>query len=102
MNIDQFKSTKHLVTKGYSQQPSIDFNKIFVLIVCMNTIRIILAFDAQLKLQVYQLDVKSTFLNRKIEEVYVEQPSGYEVQGKEDKMYYLKKALYRPKQASRT
>lgn len=68
----------------------------------METIRTVLALAAQLKLQVYQLDVKSAFLNGEIEEeVYVEQPQGYKVQGEEDKVYRLKKALYGLKQAPR-
>ena len=68
----------------------------------METIRTALALATQLKLQVYQLDVKSAFLNGEIEEeVYVEQPQGYKVQGEEDKVYRLKKALYGLKQAPR-
>ena len=61
-----------------------------------------LAIAAQMELPVYQLDVKSAFLNGELEEeVYVEQPCGYEVQGKEDKIYRLRKALYGLKQAPR-
>ena len=46
------------------------------------------------------MDVKSTFLNGVLkEEVYVEQPSGYEVVGEENKVYRLKRALYGLKQA---
>ncbi|KAL0461980.1 UNVERIFIED_CONTAM: Retrovirus-related Pol polyprotein from transposon TNT 1-94 [Sesamum latifolium] len=61
----------------------------------METIRIVLAISALLGLPVYQLDVKSAFLNGELEEeVYVEQPTGYIVQGKEEKAYRLRKALY--------
>ena len=49
----------------------------------------------------YQINVKSPFLNGKLEEVYVEQPQGYEVPGQEDKVYILKKALYGLNQAPR-
>lgn len=57
----------------------------------METIQIVLALAAQMELNVFQLDVKSTFLNGEIEEeVYVEQqPKGYEVKGEENKVYRL-------------
>ena len=68
----------------------------------METIRIVLALAAQLEVNVFQLDVKSAFLNGELEEeVYVEQPQGFEVKGKEEKVYRLRKALYRLKQAPR-
>ena len=68
----------------------------------METIRTVLALAAQQELQVFQLDVKSAFLNDELEEeVYVEQPQGYVVEGKEHKVYQLKKALYGLKQAPR-
>ena len=71
------KHKARLVTKGYSQLPGVDFKETFSPVVHMETIRIVLALTAQLKLQVYQLDVKSAFLNGEIEEeVYVEQPQG--------------------------
>jgi hypothetical protein len=66
----------------------------------MGSITIVLALSAQLQLQVFQLDVKTTFLNGELqEEVYVQQPPRYELKGKEEKVYRLYKALYRLKQA---
>jgi hypothetical protein len=54
-------------------------------------------------LKVYQLDVKSVFLNGYLqEEIYIEQPRGFEVKGQEEKVYLLKKAFYGLKQAYRT
>ena len=62
----------------------------------------IIAIAAQHKWKVYQMDGKSTFLNGVLkEEAYVEQPPGYEVVGEENKVYRLKRALYRLKQAPR-
>ncbi|KAL0289849.1 UNVERIFIED_CONTAM: hypothetical protein Sangu_2600600 [Sesamum angustifolium] len=69
----------------------------------MESIHIVLTISAQLGLPIYQLDVKSTFLNGGLEEeVYVEQPTGYIVQGKDEKVYRFKKSLYELKQAPRT
>ena len=96
------KHKARLVAKGYSQQPGIDFNETFAPVARIQTIRTILALAAQLELDVFQLDVKSAFLNGELEEeVYVKQPQGYEVKGKEDKVYRLQKALYGLKQAPR-
>ena len=64
-----------MVTRGFTQQPDIDFNETFAPITCMDTVRTILVIAAQNKWHVYQMDVKSTFLNGYLEEeVYVEQP----------------------------
>ena len=68
----------------------------------METMHAVIAIAAQHKWKVYQMDVKSTFLNGVLkEEVYVEQPPGYEVVGEEHKVYRLKRALYGFKQAPR-
>ena len=68
----------------------------------METMRAVLSIAAQHKLKVYQMDVKSTFLNGVfMEEVYVEQPLGYEKGGQEHKVCILKKTLYGLKQAPR-
>ena len=68
----------------------------------LDTIRLVLAVAAQKGWKVFQLDVKSAFLHGVLqEEIYVEQPEGFVVQGKEDKVYLLKKALYGLKQAPR-
>eukprot|EP00253_Pinus_taeda_P010859 PITA_10859 len=68
----------------------------------METVRAVLSIAAQNKWKVYQMDVKSAFLNEVLkEEVYVEQPLGYEKKGEEHKVCKLKKALYGLKQAPR-
>ncbi|KAG2404035.1 Retrovirus-related Pol polyprotein from transposon TNT 1-94 Protease [Vigna angularis] len=62
----------------------------------------LISLSAQNNWKIHQMDVKSAFLNGTLEEeVYVEQPGGYEVKGKENKVYRLKKALYGLKQAPR-
>ena len=68
----------------------------------LDTVRALVALAAQNRWKIHQLDVKSAFLNGYLEEeIYVEQPQGFEVQGKEDKVLRLKKALYGLKQAPR-
>jgi hypothetical protein len=68
----------------------------------MDTIRLLFVVAAHKNWKVYQLDIKSAFLNGILqEEIYVEYPASFVIQGKEDKVYLLKKALYRLKQAPR-
>ena len=99
-SVQKYKA--RLVAKGYSQLPGVDFTETFAPVARMETIRTVLALAAQMELNVFQLDVKSAFLNGEIEEeVYVEQPKGYEVKGEENKVYRLRKALYGLKQAPR-
>ena len=84
-----------MVASGFTQQPSIDFNETLAPIAHMDTIGIVLAIVAQKKWPIYQMDVKSTFLNGYLdEEVYVERPQGYEVLVQEHKVYRMKNALY--------
>lgn len=68
----------------------------------MDTIRLVLALAAQKGWTIYQLDVKSEFLHGVlIDEIFVEQPHGYEIKGNEHKVYKLKKTLYGLKKALR-
>ena len=78
------------------------FSKALTPIIRLDTIRMLLALAAQKGWKIYQLDVKSAFLNGYLEEeIFREQPKGFVVKGKEDKVYRLKKALYGLKQAPR-
>jgi hypothetical protein len=96
------KHKARLVAKGFSQQPGIDYGETFSPVARLDTVRTLLAIAAQHKWKVYQMDVKSTFLNGILEEeVYVDQPPGFEVKEKPTKVYRLKKALYGLKQAPR-
>jgi len=91
-----------LVVKGYKQQYGRDYEETFAPVARMETVRAVLSIAAQNKWKVYQMDVKSAFLNGVLkEEVYVEQPLGYEKKGEEHKVCRLKKALYGLKQAPR-
>ena len=68
----------------------------------MEAIRILLAYACAHNIKLYQMDIKSAFLNGYInEEVYIEQPPGFEDEEKPDHMYKLKKTLYGLKQAPR-
>jgi hypothetical protein len=96
------KHKARLVAKGFSQQPGTDYGETFSPLARLDTVRTLLAIAAQHKWHVYQMDVKSTFLNGFLEEeVYVDQPPGFEVQEHPTKVYRLKKALYGLKQAPR-
>lgn len=98
--IDKYKA--RLVAKGYSQREGVDFTEVYAPVARMDTIRVMLALAAQRGWIVYQLDVKSAFLHGElVEDVYVEQPLGYEKKGEENKVYKLQKALYGLKQAPR-
>ncbi|KAM1032295.1 hypothetical protein ACFX2I_035891 [Malus domestica] len=96
------KNKARLVAKGYAQKPGIDYNETFAPVARLDTIRTLIALAAQKSWKLYQLDVKSAFLNGVLEEeVFVEQPDGFVITGKEDKVYKLHKALYGLKQAPR-
>eukprot|EP00253_Pinus_taeda_P012215 PITA_12215 len=74
-----------LVVKGYKQQYGRDYEETFALVARMETVRAVLSIAAQNKWKVYQMDVKSAFLNGVLmEEVYIEQPLGYEKKGNDD------------------
>ena len=80
------KHKARLITKGYAQQYGVDYDETFSPMARMDTIRAVLAIAAQNQQHVYQMDVKSVFLNGILEEeVYVDQPLGYTVKGHEDK-----------------
>jgi hypothetical protein len=91
-----------LLLKGYSQVEGLDFGETFAPVARLEAIRILLAFIASKGFKLYQMDVKSAFLNGVIqEEVYVRQPPGFESPKYLDRVYKLSKTLYGLKQASR-
>ncbi|KAL0456199.1 UNVERIFIED_CONTAM: Retrovirus-related Pol polyprotein from transposon RE2 [Sesamum latifolium] len=87
--------------KGYFQLPGIDYTETFTSVARLDTIRALVAIAANKKWKIYQMDVKSIFLNGYIdEEVYAKQLQGFIAKGHE-KVLRLKKALYGLKQAPR-
>nr|GEV78328.1 copia protein [Tanacetum cinerariifolium] len=97
------KNKARLVSWGYRHEEGIDFEESFALVSKIEAIRIFLAYSAHKNMIVYQMDVKTAFLNGNLrEEVYVSQPDGFVDQDNPNHVYKLKKALYRLKQAPRT
>nr|GFA01240.1 retrovirus-related Pol polyprotein from transposon TNT 1-94 [Tanacetum cinerariifolium] len=91
-----------LVALGYRQEEGIGFEESFSPFGRLEAIRIFLAYAAHKNMVVYQMDVKTAFLNGNLrEEVYVNQPDGFVDQDNPNHMYKLKKALYGLKQAPR-
>ena len=96
------KLKARLVVKGYSQEYGVDFSNTFAPMARHDTIRVLVALIVKMGWKIHYLDVKSTFLNGVLEEdIYVEQPEGFQVLGCEDKVNKLCKALYGLKQALR-
>ena len=86
--------------KGYAQIEGIDFEETFAPVARMEAIRTILAYAYSKRIKVYQMDVKSEFLNGELEEeVYIEQPQVFLLSEHGDFVCKLKKALYFLKQA---
>nr|GEZ80179.1 retrovirus-related Pol polyprotein from transposon TNT 1-94 [Tanacetum cinerariifolium] len=94
------KNKARLVARGYHQEEEIDFEESFAPVARLEAIRIFLAYAAHKNMVVYQMDVKTAFLNGNLrEEVYVSQPDGFVDQDKPNQVCKLKKALYGLKQA---
>ncbi|GKF06976.1 retrovirus-related pol polyprotein from transposon TNT 1-94 [Tanacetum coccineum] len=94
------RNKARLVAQGYNQQEGIDYDETYAPVARLESIRILLAYACALDFKLFQMDVKSAFLNGFInEEVYVAQPPGFIDFKKPDHVYKLKKALYSLKQA---
>ncbi|GJV87183.1 reverse transcriptase domain-containing protein [Tanacetum coccineum] len=91
-----------LVAKGYKQEEGIDFEESFAPVARREAVRMFVAFAAHKNITIFQIDVKTAFLNGPLkEEVYVSQPDGFVDPNFPDHVYRLKKALYSLKQAPR-
>nr|GEV40920.1 retrovirus-related Pol polyprotein from transposon TNT 1-94 [Tanacetum cinerariifolium] len=93
------KNKARLVARGYRQEDGIDFDKSFALVARLDAIRSFLTFGAHMNMIVYQMDVKTTFLNDiLLEEVYASQPDWFVDKNNLNHVYKIKKALYGLKQ----
>nr|GEX61520.1 copia protein [Tanacetum cinerariifolium] len=96
------KNKARLVVRGYHQEEGIDCEESFAPVARLEAIRIFFTYAAHKNMIVYQIDVKSAFLNGNLrEEVYVSYPDGFVDQDNPNHVYKLKKALYGLKQALR-
>ncbi|GJS61666.1 retrovirus-related pol polyprotein from transposon TNT 1-94 [Tanacetum coccineum] len=96
------KNKARLVDRGYRQEEGIDFEESFAPIARLEAVRIFLTFAAHMNMIVYQMDVKTAFLNGILrEEVYISYPYGFVDPDKPNHVYRIKKALYELKQAPR-
>ncbi|GJU94901.1 retrovirus-related pol polyprotein from transposon TNT 1-94 [Tanacetum coccineum] len=106
VKIDEFggvlKNKARLVAQGFGQEEGIDFEESFASVARIKAIRIFLANAANKNMTIFQMDVKTAFLNGELkEEVYVSQPEGFVDQDNPSHVYKLEKALYGLKQAPR-
>ncbi|KAL0378783.1 UNVERIFIED_CONTAM: Copia protein [Sesamum radiatum] len=92
-----------LVAKGYTQRPGVDFEETYLPVAIAKSIRIILAITAWYDYEIWQMNVKMTFLNRFVEEeIYTDQPKGFTSVGEKQKVCYLQRSICCLKQASRS
>nr|GFB65388.1 retrovirus-related Pol polyprotein from transposon TNT 1-94 [Tanacetum cinerariifolium] len=94
------ESSSHNIAKGYAQEEGIDFEELFALVARLEAVQIFIAYAAHKSFLIYQVDIKTAFLNDPLkEEVYVAQPDGFVDPNHPEKVYRLRKALYGLKQA---
>ncbi|CAM8935603.1 unnamed protein product [Rhodiola kirilowii] len=96
------RNKARLVVKGYNQQEGIDYEETFAPVARLEAIRLLIAYSVQFGFKLHQMDVKMAFLNGYLkEEIFVEQPPGFEDPDCQDYVYVLDKAVYGLKQAPR-
>lgn len=99
-NIERYKA--RLVARGFSQKYGTDYDEVFAPVVRQTTFRTLLAIAGQKGMTVKHFDAKTAFLNGELKEtIYMKQPEGYVIPGKEDYICKLKKSIYGLKQAAK-
>ena len=97
-SVDKYKA--RLVAKGYRQKEGLDYFDTYSPVSRITSIRMLIAIASLNNMEIHQMDVKTAFLNGELdEEIYMEQPEGFVVQGQENKVCKLVKSLYGLKQA---
>ena len=92
-SIDKYKA--RLVAKGYRQKESVDYFDTYLPVTRITSIRMLIAITTSNNFEIYQMDVKTAFLNGDLEEkIYNEQPEEFVALGKEKKVCKLFKFLY--------
>jgi hypothetical protein len=100
-SIEKYKS--RFVARGFSQVEGVDYDETFAPVARYTSIRAVISIAAEMGWKIHHMDVKTAFLNGLIEEeVYIEQPLGFEVPGRESHVCRLKKALYGLKTSSQS
>ena len=99
-NMKQHKA--RLVAQGFLQKRGVDYDETFCTVVRFESVRTVIALAAKHDLKLHQLDITTAFLNGELnEDIYMKQPEGFEVKGKEHLVCKLNRSLYGLKQSPR-
>lgn len=91
------------MAKSFTQREWIDYDKFLSLVVIFKSIQILMVISAHYDYEIWQMDVKTTFMNDCLEEnFYMAQPNGFMEKGQERKVCKLLKFIYGPKQSFRS